>query len=167
MKKILLSFLILTSIFSCTKDEIVTTPNSETTFARSNDGHDDDDEDDDDHDEDGGGQCCSFKYGEWSTCVAGFQVRSWTSPSRSCIPPTDSIQRTCESAIVSYFYYNPQYNSVRVASNQPGMIHIYNNSGQLTAILYYNSGTTWVSIVFLPTGTYTLKTYYRTITITI
>lgn len=166
MKKILLSFLILTSIFSCKKDEIVTTPNSETTFARSNDGHDDEDEEDD-HDEDGGGQCCSFKYGQWSDCVAGFQVRSWTSPSRSCIPPTDSIQRTCESAIVSYFYYNPQYNSIRIVCNKPGMIHIYNNLGQLTAILYYNAGATWVNIVFLPTGTYTLKTYYRTITITI
>ena len=168
MKKILLLLLILTSIFSCTKDKVVDDPNLETYFAKSNDGgregdEDEPNDDDDDHDY---GECCSFKYGQWSDCVAGYQVRSWSSRSSSCVPPIDSIQRTCQSAIVQYFYYNPQY-GVRIVCNYPGMIHIYNSLGQLTSVLYYNAGAFWITISFLPPGAYTFKTYYRTITLTI
>lgn len=121
---------------------------------------DGEDDDDDEY------NCCSFTYGQWSNCSEGYQVRSWASRSNTCIPPLDSIQRTCESAIVQYFYYNPTYTGIRVVCNRPGMIHIYNQSGQIVSILNYNTGGNWVIVGFIPAGIYTAKTYSRVVTFT-
>jgi hypothetical protein len=174
MKKIALITLATLLLFSCSKDEITQPTESNDTaytakaFEFNKDGNEDHDGDDHDEDE---GECCSFKYGQWGSCAQGYQVRSWTSRSKTCIPPIDSIQRTCQGAIVQYFYYNPAYNSFRVVCNISGPIHIYNSTGQLTAIVQYetpnctNCGR-WVAVDFLPLGTYQATFYTRTIRFT-
>jgi len=170
MKKIALITLVTLLLLSCSKDEI-TQPIDTTTSAKSfdfskddNDDHDEDEGEDEDENED---ECCSFKYGQWATCAQGYQVRSWTSHSKTCVPPIDSIQRTCQSAIVRYLYYNAAYNSLRVVCNISGPIHIYNSTGQLTAIVQYETPSCptcgrWVSVDFLPLGTYQATFYTRT-----
>jgi hypothetical protein len=125
-----------------------------------------DDEDEEDDDDEDNESCCNFRYGSWSDCSEGYQVRTWASNSADCIPPLDSIQRTCETAIAQYFYYNPTYTAIRVVCNRPGMIHIYNQDGQISSIMSYTSGGHWIRIGFLPLGIYTAKTYNRTVTFT-
>lgn len=169
MKKIPIILYVLLILQSCYKEpQIVATQSENVAKLSSNDDNDDHDENDNDEHET---ECCSFKYGEWTTCTDGYQIRTWTSRSTTCVPPIDSIQRTCQSAIVQYFYYNPAYNSLRVVCNLSGPIHIYNSTGQLTAIVQFESPTSttvgrWVSVAFLPIGTYQAKFYTRTITFT-
>lgn len=147
----ILILLMLFGFISCQKEKTTNLDNS----LYSKDDNDDDEE------------CCSFRYGVWDTCVDGYQLRSWNSRN-ACTPPLDSIQRNCESALVRYFYYNPTYTSIRVVNNRAGMINIYNSIGQLSAILPYDAPSCsncgrWVLVTFLPAGTYTAKTYNRTI----
>lgn len=164
----ILTLILVCGLLACNKDPQIITSQSEnvakSSYYDNNDDEDDEDEEDEDYE-----QCCSFKYGEWTTCTDGYQIRSWTTRTQSCVPPLDSIQRTCQSPIVQYFYYNSAYNSLRVACNSAGPIHIYNPVGQLTAIVQYQpvNCTTcarWVSVAFLPTGTYKATFYTRTIT---
>jgi len=161
MKKLLLFLTIMTLLFSCRKQEEYTVANPTTLSARSgDDGHDD-------HDEDEGEEiCCRFKYGQWTTCNSGYQVRSWTSNSTQCQPPLDSIQRVCASAVVQYFYYNTSYASLRIVCNWSGAINIYNSTDQITASLPFNAGNNWVNVSFLPVGAYTAKAFGVTISFT-
>ena len=172
MKRIILILTSTLLITSCRKDEITQPVENQFSAKLTYDVsvNKDGDHDEDDHDENEG-ECCSFKYGQWTTCTQGYQLRSWTSRSTTCVPPLDSIQRTCQGAIVQYFYYNPAYNSLRVVCNIGGPIHIYNSTGQLTAIVQYETPTCtncgrWVAVDFLPLGTYQATFYTRTIRFT-
>jgi hypothetical protein len=167
MKKLIVLLPLVFLFAACSKD---TTDNQ--TIATSyvvRPGADEQQEPTEPEEHDDGGTCCSFKYGAWSTCADGYQVRSWSSRSTLCIPPLDSIQRTCASAIVYYLYYNAQYLSLRVVCNWPGLIHIYNVQGQLVSILNYGNAMTgiWVRVGFLPPGVYRAFTYNRGTTFTI
>jgi hypothetical protein len=159
MKKTLLLFLLVSILFSCKKQENYTIPTNPTTFT-SRSGDEDHDED---HDEDEG-ICCQIRYGKWDTCVNGIQIRSWTANSKQCQPPLDSIQRSCASAIVQYFYYTSY--GLRIVCNIDGRVNIYNSTDQITASLSYNSGGRWINISFLPPGTYTATTYGLTVRFT-
>jgi len=171
MKKIAFLTLATLLLFSCNKNEIIQPTESTDKvyairpFESNKDGNEDHDEDEGEHEDEN--ECCSFKYGQWAPCAQGYQVRSWSSRSKTCVPPIDSIQRTCQSAIVQYLYYNPAYNSLRVVCNISGPIHIYNAIGQLTAIVQYETPNCptcgrWVSVDFLPLGTYQATFYTRT-----
>ena len=158
MKQLLVSLIVAMSLISCKKDETstVVTPQSATSsiYSKSaDDGHEGEEDE---------GQCCSFRYGQWDSCSDGYQVRTWTSRSATCIPPLDSIQRSCESIIIQYLYYNASYTSLRVVSNRPGLLHIYNSTGQLTSVLNYNAGGNWIQVSFLPIGNYTVTAGSRT-----
>lgn len=82
MKKIILSVIVLSTLFvSCKKDTVTTTPGSSATFT----------------------------YASWTACSpSGVQTRTWTvSPSTStATPPADSVSRTCTYVVpgVTYTY---------------------------------------------------------------
>ena len=76
MRKLLLSTLLLSTIFmSCKKDKATTTPGLDATFT----------------------------FGAWSDCsTSGIQTRTWTvSPAGSSAqPPADSISRSCQFSVI-------------------------------------------------------------------
>lgn len=164
MKKTLLFLTAIVLLFSCAKqDELASsTPMQASTSFTARSG--DDGHNEDDHDEHE--LCCRIRYGQWGNCINGIQVRSWTSNSPQCAPPIDSIQRSCGGAILSYFYYNTAYASIRVVCNVDGTINIYNATDQITASLPYSSGNRWINVSFLDPGTYTAKTQNVTIRFT-
>ena len=51
---------------------------------------------------------CNFTYSNWSNCVNGMQVRTYTSDPTGClgVPPADSLQRTCTTPVNCNFNYS-------------------------------------------------------------
>jgi hypothetical protein len=105
---------------------------------------------------------CRFTYGQWSSCNGSFQTRPYTSFPSGCVgvPPLDSIQRSCVVVSpVRYFYYSPSRVSIRIESSTSGVITITNTLGQVIRNINYSAGGSWKSVNFLPSGTYTARTY--------
>lgn len=108
---------------------------------------------------------CTFTYSAWSACLNNVQTRTYTSSPAGCsgTPPSDSLRRSCTSAVVSSFYFNADYASLRVVCNVSGLIQIQNSLGQVVVTYPYVANGAWVSIASLPVGNYVAITYGKSV----
>jgi hypothetical protein len=109
---------------------------------------------------------CTFTYSAWSACSNNVQTRTYTSSPAGCsgTPPTDSLTRSCTSPVLTSFYFNADYASLRIVCNISGLVQIQNSLGQVVVTYPYAANGAWVSIASLPVGNYTAITYGSAVT---
>jgi hypothetical protein len=111
--------------------------------------------------------CASFVYGDWEPCTNGVQKRPYIASPSACNtkPPKDSIQRKCQTPDVKFLKFDANRGTVSIKCNVAGTMDAINSAGNVAETFTFLAKSDDVDVTSLPEGTYTIKAYDESITI--